>query len=562
MAQREFTPEQRRAIDTRDRTLLVSAAAGSGKTATLTERIISSLLDEKNPTDITSILVVTFTNAAAGELRERIGAALSAAIKSGKTALVGQLRLLSMASISTIDSFCADVLRQNAERVGISPSFRIADEAESELLLLSVLEGLVDSIYEGVRPEVASAEELAELSFALSDAKNPAALYEVLEFIYEKLITTENGIKSLLPLINVYKNEEKLPTEEKTYGKYIMQSLRAYTEHFTRVISSIRDEIPTLADYGKLAAVMDADLSFLHSLGAAKTYGEARELLLNRKHPTKPTFKSNEPPHFAEYVRARDKMKEEAGEFFTKRLFSYTDEEWQRLYSGLYEKLSVLYKFLLAFDEDFAREKKRRGICRYSDVERYAYECLWQDGERTDVAEALREKYSAIYIDEYQDVNNLQDKIFEAISRPNNRFMVGDIKQSIYAFRSARPEIFAKMKNEFPDIESSTGDTASIFMSKNFRSDRGIIDFTNAVFDRAFSAFGESIGYKNEDRLTFAKTAPSSDSTPTLTVFDKGDKDEDEDGEELGRVNVIANSDVEKITLWYAFGQLLKGFFM
>ena len=136
---RTFTEEQRRAINTRDRTLLVSAAAGSGKTATLTERIITSLLDEKNPRDISSLLVVTFTNAAAGELRERIAAALSEAIRAGKSSLSRQLHLLPLASICTIDSFCASVLRENAERVGVSPNFRIADEAEAQLLLLSVL---------------------------------------------------------------------------------------------------------------------------------------------------------------------------------------------------------------------------------------------------------------------------------------------------------------------------------------------------------------------------------------------------------------------------------------
>ena len=527
MKERKFTEEQRLAIDTRDKTLLVSAAAGSGKTATLTERIIASLIDKENPIDINSVLVVTFTNAAAGELRERIGAALRGAIKNGNTALSKQLHLLGAAAISTIDAFLAEILRQNAERVGISPTFRVADEAEAELLLLSTLEGLVNAIYEGMRPNIATPEEFAALTFALTDAKNSAGIYEMFEFIYEKLISSENGVKSLLPLINIYKNEQNLPVEERKYGKYIMDVLREFAEHYIKLISNIKKSTPYISTVPKLLYLVDSDLSVLGSLLRASDYESARSALQTLEFCKKPIIKDDEPKLYAHYIAARTKMKDEAKEI-CQRLFSYDTKQWCELYSGLYEKLYTFYKFLLAFDAEYANEKRRLGICRYSDIERYAYECLWQDGKPTDVAMALREKYHAVYIDEYQDVNSLQNKIFEAISRPNNRFMVGDIKQSIYGFRSARPEIFAEMKKSFPAAENADGDCASIFMSKNFRSDEGIIDFTNAVFDKAFSAFGERIGYESSDRLSYAKTAASGSRKPILTVFDKNEKEETE----------------------------------
>ena len=558
MARREFTKEQRLAIDTRNKTLLVSAAAGSGKTATLTERIIASLLDKENPTDITSILVVTFTNAAAGELRERIAAALTGAIRDGNTELSRQLYLLPTASISTIDSFCADVLRQNAERVGISPSFRIADEAESQLLLLSVLEGLVEAIYRGERLDVATPEDFAELAAALTDTKNPAGLYEVFQFVYEKLITSEDGVKSLFPLINVYKNEQSLPPEERLYGKYIMEYLQSFAQHYHRIFTDIFETCSDFRAEEKLSEFVLSDLEFLKSLSREKTYCGARVILSEHKFPPKPRLKNEEPRLLPPYLAAREKMKEETDSIL-ERFFSYTAGEWETLYRGLYEKLDVFYKFLSAFDEAFAEEKRRRGICRYSDVERYAYECLWQGGERTDVALSLMDKYDAIYIDEYQDVNSLQDKIFEAISRPNNRFMVGDIKQSIYGFRSARPEIFAKMKADFPETDGSSSAVGSIFMSKNFRSDKGIIDFTNAVFDKAFGTFGESIGYTDADRLTFAKTAPSGNFAPVLTVYGGEEESADQYGEDDENGKIEPQRIAEKISELIERGRLADG---
>ncbi len=561
MSERKFTAVQRLAIDTKDKTLLVSAAAGSGKTATLTERIISSLLDEKNPKDISSILVVTFTNAAAGELRERIAAALSGAVRAGNTRLVRQLHMLPAASICTIDSFCASLLRENAERVGINPSFRIADEAEAELLLLSVLEGLVNSIYDGQRPDIATPEQFAELCYALTDAKNPSGIYEVFEHIYEKLISNEDGVKSLIPLTNIYKNEADLPPEERKYGKYIMELTRSYAEHYLRCIADIVDPSPDMKGQPRLSALIESDGEFLNSLRTAESYESARKILSDMRFSPKPQLK-DAPSACDDYFFMREKLKDEARSIYNK-FFLYTGDAWRTLYLGLYEKLSVFYRFLIAFDEAFATEKKRRGICRYSDIERYAYECLWQSGERTEVAAAVAQRYTDVYIDEYQDVNNLQNKIFEAISRPDNRFMVGDIKQSIYGFRSARPEIFAGMRAEFTPIEKAEGEQrATIFMSQNFRSDSGIIDFTNRVFDKIFSTFGKSIGYESADRLAYAKLSFDAKVYPTLTVFEKGEMasgtdDSDADGQQMGRAEPRAVA--KKISELLSSGTLADG---
>ena len=196
MADTRWTDEQLSAIETRDRTLLVSAAAGSGKTATLTERIIRSLLDENSPMNIDSMLVVTFTNAAASELRAKISRALSGAVEMNpeNKHLARQMYLLPSAKIRTIDSFCNEILRANCDRVGLSPGYRIADTAECELLAISILEGLIEATYNGLLPDVASPMEFEELCDCLTDSKRTEELSEVLRYIHLRCESSEEGI--------------------------------------------------------------------------------------------------------------------------------------------------------------------------------------------------------------------------------------------------------------------------------------------------------------------------------------------------------------------------------
>lgn len=536
MAEKKFTPEQLAAINTTDKTLLVSAAAGSGKTATLTERIIRTITREENPLDINTVLVVTFTNAAAGELRERIGAAVKRAMEKGGSArLERQLRLLPGATICTIDSFCAEILRQNAERVGISPSFRVADEAEAMLISESVLEALINSLYMGERPDIATAEEFSELCDALSDSKNVRRLLEIFEFIYEKLLSTERGVDSLLPLIEIYKDEAELPPEENRFGKYIISSVHEFAAHYKKLLFALRERIPYVSVIPKLNEFVMSDEATLDLILSINTYGRMRAALDAVSFQPKPRIKEDLGKPFEDYLAARELLKTDK-KSLVERYFQYTAEEWQPLFLGLHKHFTTFYKVLSEFDRAYADEKRRRGICRYSDIERYAYECLWQDGKPTEVADTLRKKYAAVYIDEYQDVNSLQNKIFEAISRPDNRFMVGDIKQSIYGFRSAKPEIFADMKSSFPHLDEAGDSTsASLFMSKNFRSDEGVISFINSVFDRAFSVFGDSIGYMSSDRLTRGRDAREDYHVPEICLLDKREELAAEDENDEGK---------------------------
>ena len=525
MADTRWTDEQLSAIETRDKTLLVSAAAGSGKTATLTERIIRSLLDETSPMNIDSMLVVTFTNAAASELRAKISRALTAAVEKNpeNKHLSRQLYLLPSAKIRTIDSFCNEILRANCDRVGLSPSYRIADTAESELLAISILEGLIEAVYNGLLPEVASPEEFEELCDCLTDSKRTEELSEVLRYIHLRCESAESGIDLLFELTELYSGGG-LPVEENVYGKFLMDRLHSLLDHYISAYEKYRRlfSVGTPAEAKYLTAI-DSDLATLRLIRSAKGYDGAREELsafsLIRIAAVKSADKTQDMLSFA---IQRKLMKAEIQKI--QKLFVYTSEMWGELFRSLYRLLSVLCRFEKKFDSLFAEEKRRLGALSYADIERYTYECLIQDGKPTDIAKNVASQFDAIYIDEYQDVNSLQNRIFEAISRPDNRFMVGDIKQSIYGFRSARPEIFAEMKSAFPHISEAKGDAASIFMSRNFRCDRGVVDFVNDIFDVAFKLVSKSIGYSEGDRLGYAKMQPDGEPEyryPELIMIDK-----------------------------------------
>lgn len=502
-----YTEGQRLAINTRDKTLLISAAAGSGKTFTLIERIVKSVFYAETPLNIEDMLIVTFTRAAAEELRGRLKRKFAEVIDSLPKSERNerQLVMLGCAKICTIDSFCSDFLRSNCEKFDLTPGFRVPDEAEISVLAENLLGGMFSEIYEGNMPDVASPEELFELCDCLTDTGRQNDLEAIIFKIYDDTQSSEEGVSSLDRPVAEY-NPENFTTVEKTFfGSYCIERVKEIVSHYTPIYNSVAEEI-ALRNNPKLdalAAQTEECLTLLRSLDRESEYVKIRELILGADFSGKAVSVRDKtlPPT----TKLRNSLKADI-ENLKENFFIYTEQDWLRAYEGLYRVLGVLLKIVKKYDAVFRAEKRRRGICEYSDIERYTYEALWQDGELTDTALSERAKYSAVYIDEYQDVNNLQNKIFEAIASDTNRFMVGDIKQSIYRFRSANPDIFAGMKKEFPPIENAENSTrASIFMSENFRCDKGIVDFVNIIFNKLFGILKDSVGYTEKDALIFAK---------------------------------------------------------
>lgn len=540
MAEKVFTKEQLEAIETRGRTLLVSAAAGSGKTAVLTERILRTLLDEKAPVELSDMLIVTFTNAAVAEMRQRIFKTVSAAAKERKNdkRLERTLLMLPSARIMTIDAFCNSLLHECAAEAGLPSGYRIADGAEIELLRKSMLEDLIEGVYEGSYTGALSPERFAALTDCLTGVKNETELAEVLEHIYQQTETEERGVSLLSDLVAEYTNPSRI--EDTRAGALLLlrtqEMLTSYHKTYGDRIAALRAEGSPEAE--KVAALLDAERDAISAvLSRGKDYVACREALSSLVFARFPAIREEKKTDAICFAQsARDAFKKDQKSFLTS-YFSYTAEEWETLLSELSPRLSTLAEFLTLYDTLLRAEKRRRGIAEYADIERYTCEALWKNGKRTPFAMAVASRFAAVYIDEYQDVSPLQAHIFDAVTREDNCFAVGDIKQSIYGFRGADPSVFAHAKETYPPI-ADAGDSknATVFMSKNFRSDPAVINFVNGVFDPTFSLLGESIGYRPEDRLTVGREGDPPYHKAEILLLDlprKGSQpSEDEDEEE------------------------------
>ena len=542
MSEKKWTAEQKTAIEERKRTLLVSAAAGSGKTATLTERIIRSLTDEDAPSDISKMIIVTFTRAAAAELRERISSAIGSAIEKDprNSRLRRQLLLLPSAKICTIDSFCGDILRQNAVSVGISPNYRVCDDNERTLLMNEIIENLIEECYSDTEGRICEGKRFCEFADDLVSVKSEGDIGEILLSIYSKVENFTDKAETLKRYRDGFESDKDFFDTE--YGKVIAADVKATFEHYKKLYELYTEKIEQSASDAVIKNHLPAYLSDLryikHQLSALeKGYAEAKAIF--------DTFEKES----LKRVGAQDadendnRMKELRTEFLEEKencakYFSYSDEQLQKLKTKLYNFHDILYSVISEFERRFREEKQRRGICDYGDLEHYTLELLYEGDKPSPLAEKLRGYYECVYIDEYQDINPIQHKIFGAVTREDNCFMVGDIKQSIYSFRRADPDIFASMKKSFPKItDAKENERAAIFMSSNFRCDKEIIDFSNAVFDSLFGVTGESIGYERADRLGFAKKMDERhiEALPTVAVVARAKTDstytEDEDDE-------------------------------
>ncbi len=509
------TPSQSLAIETKNRTLLLSAAAGSGKTATLTQRIITHLTDKNDPADISRMLIVTFTRAAAAELRERITKALSQALADDPTNphLNRQALLVGSADICTIDSFCLDVVKSNFQRLALDngtplpPDFRLADSTELTALRLSVMNDLIDEWYDKPHGSI----DFASFAENFAGTRDDGDLAQTLIEFAERSSLYKNGddfaIESANDLLCAAENDEFFDSAP---GKKVKDLTRDTLEYYVSILCDAIDYlsgVPTAE--AKYIPAFATDLEAAKNALAAleRGYAETVRVLADYSPLGLKSLGKNADDHTAYYKTRRDEVKK--GILALRSSYYSFDPEALSHYIELTGRnAAVLGSFTKDYNRRIAHEKAIRHICDFADIKRLAYKLLVKpDGSATDIAISLREKYDAVYIDEYQDVDPLQDSIFAAVARDNGRFMVGDIKQSIYGFRGSDPSIFGKYRGDFLPIESSEeGRGCSIFMSENFRCNRPIIDFTNLVSRATFAAAGGAVDYRDSDDLVNGKT--------------------------------------------------------
>ena len=522
----KWTPAQAHAMETQGRNLLLSAAAGSGKTATLTARIIRSLTDPEHPADISRLLVVTFTRAAANELKTRISAALSAALteQPGNRHLTRQLISLGSASICTIDSFCLSLVRANFQTLSLSPDFRLADETELAVLKRAMMDDLIEEYY-----DKKSDGEFAALADHFIGMRNDSQLSSILTEVYKKVAKYPEGMAFFENCSRRYEEEADLPFLTTHLGNevknYTLMRLRADLDRMEHAIAEITDAGAAQKAYEKSFTYdRDTCATLIEKLNQ-NDYEGVRMLLLAYAPIRVGSLKASEKTEqtIAACAVRNQVVKDLRDEIASH--FALSEEKIPTLARATARVCREMHTFFTDYETRLNEEKRNRAVCDFGDITRMSYRLLVnEDGTPTDTAREIAERYDAIYIDEYQDVDAVQDAIFTAIAKPNNRFMVGDIKQSIYGFRGAEPSIFADYRRRYPiwqaDAPTDNSDrlSESIYMSENFRCDRNVIRFVNAVCSYLFAACGESIGYLPQDDLIFSKAEPEGYAAPKVQV--------------------------------------------
>ena len=504
-----WTPAQSDAIHARGKSIAVSAAAGSGKTAVLTRRIIERICDADGEGDLSRILVVTFTKAAASELVSRISDALSEELANNPANkhIHEQSLRVSSAHISTIHSFCLDLIRTNFQKLGIPADFSAADETEIKLMMQSIAEELINDHFEDeLRPGEEKIEDFARFADTFGDITRTDKLAETAMEIYRSLSSTVHFLDS----VEIFRARMIKAIDEGFDGSPWEIAIREYLEslllHYRAVYADAMAYIATHDEVAKYEEAFGYDLAFIERalfyVQNNNPYMEISSFLGTYAPPKLAVIRGlSKVPKLDYFKRARSDFSKEL-RAVSGTYYSYSQEALLASLKGTAQALDNLGRFLRSFDKRFTDEKKRRHVITFGDMEHYALALLWDKKKDapSELAYALRASYDEIYIDEYQDTNEIQDKIFTLISKEDNRFNVGDIKQSIYAFRGAESSIFSRLLDCRPKYEEGMEDKAvKIFLSENFRSTAEVLSFCNSVFEKLMNVGGAVYG--EDERL-------------------------------------------------------------
>lgn len=528
-----WTPEQTQAIYKNKSNILVAAAAGSGKTAVLVERIINKIIKEK--IDIDRLLVVTFTNAAAAEMRERILKSIYKIIDDEETQdeetinhLQRQITLLNKASICTIDSFCLDVVKNNFFEIEISPNFRIADTAEIDLLKQEVLEKLFEEKYEN------HDQNFEKLIKTYTSYRDDTPLKDIILKIYTYIESNPFPLKWLKIQVEKFNIKDiKQDFSNTEWGKILLQNMKEELEDCIKKLESEEKRLSVENELEQYERVINSDINQLKMVYEnLENWDKAYKLINNVEFLKWPISRKITNPEKDRAKSIRDKVTKD---FKSKRdkIFTANSEIANEDLIEMYEVLSKLEKLIIDFDNEFSKSKRDRNIVDFSDVEHLALKILVkeEDGEikASEIAKRYQEKFVEIAIDEYQDSNLVQEYILTSISNGKNIFMVGDVKQSIYKFRQAMPDLFLSKYSNYSENEANEKGL-KIKLFKNFRSRKNVLDFTNIVFENIMGQKLGEIDYTEEEYLNLGAAYKESEED-LISEIDILDITENEDKE-------------------------------
>jgi len=502
VAEVKWTNEQLQAIQEKNSNILVAAAAGSGKTAVLVERIIHKIIDEQM--DIDKILVVTFTNAAASEMRERILEAIYKKLEENpeNVHLQRQIILLNKASICTIHSFCLDVIHNHFYEIDLPSNFKIADTAEIDLLKQEVLDDLFEQKY------TENDKNFIELLENYTNYRGDEALQELVLKIYKFIQSSPFPIKWLQEKLELLKIEDK-DISQTIWGKLIIQTVDDDIQESIMQLEVTKSKMALYPEMTKFYQTISEDIINLQDLQKYNFWDELYIKLLNFNFSKWPVDKKVINDLKEDSKEIRDKVKKHIKEK-TAKLLSCSQEQAVKDLKIITPILENLSNLVTEFTKNFAEKKKEKNCIDFNDIEHFALKILLDENNNpTEVAKKYKEKFEEIAIDEYQDSNLVQEAILTSISKGNNIFMVGDVKQSIYKFRQARPELFLQKYDEYKNKEEKTQeDNLKIQLFRNFRSRQNILNITNLVFESIMSKELGDINYNENEYLNYGANYP------------------------------------------------------
>lgn len=528
--EKKWTPQQQQVIDLRNRNLLVSAAAGSGKTAVLVERIITKITDVSHPVDIDRLLIVTFTNAAAAEMRERIGLALGAALEKdpGNAHLQRQQTLLHNAQITTIHSFCLYVIRNYFHRIDLDPDFRVAEEGELKLLKSDVLDQVLEQYYQEADPDFLA------LSETIATGKTDLPLKETILKLFGFAMSypwVEEWLEGCREPFHVTQKEQ---FDQLPMTRELLDYLGNITAQWAIQMKQCR-EISLAADGpNSYAELMEFEAEAMEKIGQSKTYQEYYQGIGALSFSRLPTLRkfAGDMAKKEQVQKLRNEVKDSVKKI-TKQFFYQSPEEMMVDLAKSRPVADMLLDVTLAFIHAFSEKKRDKNILDFNDLEHFALQILVDDKTHkpSQTAAELRKIYQEIMIDEYQDSNNVQETILRAVSKEaqngHNIFMVGDVKQSIYRFRMARPELFMEKYNTYTKEESPK---QRIDLHRNFRSRSEVLETVNDIFRKIMKEDIGNITYDADAALysgaVFPQSEPGMFDTKLVVVEPReGDKD-------------------------------------
>ena len=513
----KWTPEQESAImSPKDsnlgaQTLLVAAAAGSGKTAVLVERIITRLKDMENPLSVQELMVVTFTKAAAAVMSARIGVALAKAMESTddkalQARLERQLNLLPSAHISTLHSFCQWVIRSYFYKLDIPPTARIGNEAEMALLKQEVLENLLKEAYEY------NTYGIFDLSDFFSDDKSDAGLQDKVLSLYEFAMSQSNPDGWMRHAVEPYKAAQEQDLRDTLWGRAMWDDQQAEIDRIADRIEQMEPLLESPVGPKKWDKVYQEQLAALAQLKGAQTWSDMVDVCRNLDTFTKASFtslgkaleKGEVDGALADEFKSLGSQNKDSLKGMKNGLFHIDESVLQQQFKDQYPLIHNLVELTIAFHKAYDEAKKEQGIMDFSDLEHLCLALLVEPGTEDDpqpseVALELQDTFKEIMVDEYQDTNGVQETIINLISRVDNRFYVGDVKQAIYSFRMADSSLFMNKYNTYGLMNDAV--ERRIDLAKNFRSHENILTTTNFIFYQIMTQEAAELDYGEKESL-------------------------------------------------------------